>query len=161
MVLWPKNRPIPSRHRSIIASIGWFPETGRDWKRCCCSWSPEKSRRVQVQGHLTLRMVWRKKKKRRQADRRGSRVKGGEGHGGSGGPLPWPTSAAGVAAIIILQRCVPSSFFFSASFCSASPSVLLGSLTAHSFLLHAFRRGECRRGDAPLDPLPLFASFLC
>ena len=31
------------------------------WKRCCASWSPEKSRRVQVQGHLTLRMVWRKK----------------------------------------------------------------------------------------------------
>ena len=57
-----RSRPIPSKHCSTRASIEWFPATGRDWRSCCCSWSLEKSRRVQVQRHLTLRMVWRKEK---------------------------------------------------------------------------------------------------
>ena len=34
----------------------------------------------------------------------------GESHGRSRRRLPWPTGAAGVAAIIALRRCVPSSF---------------------------------------------------
>ena len=56
-----RSRPIPYRHRSNLASIEWFPATGRDWKSCCCSWSLEKGGHVQVQAHLTLRMVLRKK----------------------------------------------------------------------------------------------------
>ena len=32
-----RSRLIPSKHRSSLASIEWFPAIGRDWKRCCGS----------------------------------------------------------------------------------------------------------------------------
>ena len=55
----------------------------------------------------------------------------GEGPGGSRGPLPTPSGAACVSGIVTLRRFVLSSFF-SASFCSAFPSLLFGSLTARA-----------------------------
>ena len=96
-----KSRPIPSKHCSHLASIGWFPATGRDCRSCCCSWS------------LGRRATQRSRDKRRQAYRSGSWLLKREGRGGSRGPLPWPIGAASVATIITLWRFAPSSSFFS------------------------------------------------
>ena len=57
-----RSRPIPAKHCSALASIEWFPATGRDWRSCCCSWSLGTGRRV----------IQRSREKRRQACRRGS-----------------------------------------------------------------------------------------
>ena len=75
------------------------------------------------------------------------------------GPLPWLMGATSVASFITLRRFVPSCFCFSASLCSTFLSVLLGDLIACT--PHVIRRGGCRQRDAPVDPLPLFASCLC
>ena len=92
---------------------------------------------------LLLLMVARERKpcssevlrKRWKADRCGSRLKCGESHGGSRGPLPWPIGADSVTIIITLRRFVPSSSFFSTSFYLAFSSVLLGGLSAGRFTL--------------------------
>ena len=103
----------PCFHRARL------PATGRDCRSCCCSWSLEKVRR---------------KKKKRQAYRRGSGLQVGDGHGGSGGPLPWPPGEASVATLIALRSSVPCSLLFLGVFPFRVSSVLLGSLTAGASL---------------------------
>ena len=105
------NRPTPSKHCSTLASIEWFPATGRGGAAVAHGrWEQggERFRGPEKEGG-THRGSWLLKRR---------------GHGGSRGPLPWPVGAASVAAIIILF------LFFSASFCSTFLSVLLGGLTA-------------------------------
>ena len=70
-------------------------------------------------------VLWSFREKRRHADRRGSGLKGGEGHRGSRRPLP------GVAAISTLRKFVSIPLFFSRRHSLPRfSSVLLGSLTA-------------------------------
>ena len=67
-----RRRSIPSMHCSTVASIEWSAATGRDWKSCCCSWSPERGRRKGRTGAPHASEASRKK--RRQACRLGFRA---------------------------------------------------------------------------------------
>ena len=151
--------PIPSRHRSNIASVEVVP------CHCCVMevllllMIAGESRRMQVQGHLKLR-IW-SREKRRQADRRGS---------GLGWGKQWRVHGTPALAYGRDKRCVfhhtskvrPFLFLFLGVSLFHVSYVLLGDLTACTpFLFHMIRRGGCRQRDAPLDPLPLYASCLC
>ena len=102
-----KSRLLPSRHRSSIASIACRPGTGRDWKSCCCSWVPGEKQACASAGAPRIADGLEKKSGKQIVVNQGEN---GESHGRSRRRLPWPTGAAGVAAIIALRRCVPSSF---------------------------------------------------
>ena len=120
------------RRRSSLASIEWFLATGRGRKSCFAHGRFKTGKRVHVQGYLEFRMV-------SGADRNESGLKGGEGHGRSGAALCCSTSAAGVAAIIILRRFVPSFFFPLGVFLiRVSLCTVWQPQCARSFLLHVF-----------------------
>ena len=113
----------------------WFPATGRDLRSCCRSWLPEQGRRVQVQGHLTLRMVSRKKSDKQSVEQTALKVR--KAKEGPKVRCPGP----GLSLPL---------YFFSASFYSAFPSLLHGSLTARApFCCTCFAEvnvdGEMRR----------------
>ena len=126
VVLWPRNRPIPCRHHSSLASIEWVPATGRDWKSCSCSWMLEdrqacvgtgtprtsdglgtkKSAQIRAE---RWRRPWRVQKTSALAHRHGRR-RGNH-------------YTSNLCSLF---------YFFPASFCSPFPHVLFGSLTVRA-----------------------------
>ena len=122
----------PFHNRSSLASNECYPATGRDSRSCSCSLvTGEHRRRVQVSGHLALRMVSRQTKGRGKQSGENPGLEVSKATEGQEDLWPGP-SAASAAAIIALhdfRARVLVSFlpFFSASSFSVLLSALFGS----------------------------------
>ena len=130
-------------HRSNLPSIEWFPATGRDWRSCCCSWSP-RTKSV--------------REKRRQACGRGSGLPKWRCPGGSHDLCPGVWARLALRLSSHFEGLSLSLSFFSVSFCSTGFCTAWRPHCVRSSLLHVIRRGGCRQGDAPLDQFLLSAT---